>query len=263
MKSSDRISVRDVVKEISRQPPEGLSVDGRPPQRRPGIYRNAYIYFSLAVLATIIGFFPSYFAKLRDTDAVHHFHGILASVWMIGLITQSWLMRQGMISAHRTVGKISLLVAPLFVISGILVVHAMLTSHDELSLAFGGRLAFIDIVTMCYFSAAYSLAIFHRRKVQLHARFMASTVVLVLPPVLVRLLGTFVPAIDSFETALHGGYFICEAIVAMLLLDDYRSGRVRAPYVFLLSILILQHLSFMVYPSPLWWNAVVSWIRGF
>jgi len=106
MNSSDRIYGSGVVKETGLQPPEVLSVDGRPPQRRPGIYRNAYIYFLLALLVAIIGFFPSYFAKLRDTDAVHQFHGILASVWMIGLVTQSWLMRQGMISAHRTVGKL-------------------------------------------------------------------------------------------------------------------------------------------------------------
>ena len=263
MNSSDRIFGSGVVKEIGLQPPKGLSVDEKSPQRRPGIYRNAYIYFSLALLVAIIGFFPSYFAKLRDTDAVHHFHGIMASVWMIGLITQSWLMRQGMIWAHRTVGKISLLIAPLFVISGIFVVHAMLTSIDESSQAFGGRLAFIDVMTMCYFSAAYLLAIHHRRRTQLHARYMASTVILVLPPALVRILGTFVPGIDSFEAALHGSYFICEAIVAMLLLDDYRNGGVRAPYVFLLSILVLEHLSFVVSPSWLWWTTVISWIRGF
>ncbi len=262
MNSSDRISGSGLVKETDLRPPEELLVDEGPPQRRPGIYRNAYIYFSLALLVAIVGFYPSYFAKLPDTDAVHHFHGILASVWMIGLITQSWLMRQGMMSAHRTIGKISLLVAPLFVISGILVVHVMLTNNDESSLAFGGRLAFIDMITLCYFSLAYSLAIHHRRKTQLHARYMASTVILVLPPALVRLL-SIVPGIDSFEAALHGSYFICEAIVAMLLLDDYRKGRVRAPYVFLLSILVLQHLSFMVYPSPMWWTAVTSWIRGF
>jgi hypothetical protein len=263
MNSFDRISGGGVVKEIGLQPSEELSVDARPPQRRRGIYRNAYIYFSLALLVAIIGFFPSYFAKLRETDAVHHFHGIMASVWMIGLITQSWLMRQGMTSAHRMVGKISLLIAPLFVISGILVVHVMLTNNDESSQAFGGRLAFIDMITMCYFSAAYSLAIHYRRKTQFHARYMASTAILVLPPALVRLLGTFVPGLDSFEAALHASYFICEAIVATLLLDDYRKGSVLAPYIFLLSILVLQHLSFMVSPSWLWWSAVISWIRGF
>ncbi len=263
MISSKRVSGSGIVNATSLRPPEEFSVAERPPQRRPGIYRNAYIYFSLVLLVAVVGFFPSYFARLRDTDAVHHFHGILASVWIVILVTQSWLMRQGMISAHRTVGKISLLVAPLFVISGILVLHVMLTNNDESSRAFGGRLAFINLLTMCYFSAAYSLAIYYRRKTPLHARYMASTAILVLPPALVRVLGTFVPRIDSFEAALHTSYFICEAIVAMLLLDDYRKGSVRAPYVFLLSFLVLEQLSFIASPSWSWWTAVISWIRTF
>ena len=253
MNSSNRISL---------QPPQDLSAEKRPPQTRSGFYRNAYIYFSLALLVTVVGFFPSYFSKLRDTDLVHHFHGIVASVWMIGLIVQSWLMRQGMIGAHRLVGKISLLVAPLFVISGLLVVHVMLTNHDESSVAFGGRLAFIDLTTMGYFSAAYALALYHRRRIQLHARYMASTVILVLPPALVRMIGTFVPGIDSFETALHWSYFLCEAVVALLLLYDFRKGTVRSPYLILLSVLIFQHLSFLVSPSWSWWTAVVSRVRG-
>ncbi len=248
--------------EIGFQAREEYPVDARPPERRRGIYRNASVYFSLALLVAIIGFFPSYFAKLRDTDGVHHFHGIMASVWMVGLITQSWLMRQGRIAAHRRLGKLSLLTAPLFVVSGIWVVHVMLTNSDEASRAFGARLAFIDVITMCYFSVAYSLAIYHRRETRLHARYMASTAILVLPPALVRLLGTYFPGLDSFEAALHASYFVCEVIVAILLLDDYRRGSPIGPYVWLLSILTFQHLSFMLSPRWWWWTGFISWMRG-
>ncbi len=261
MNSTDRIPDSVVEKEPAPQLKEKLWIDARFHRGGSGIYRNAFIYFALALLLAVIGFFPSYFGNLRNTDAVHHFHGIVATIWMLGLITQSWLIRERMISAHRTIGRMSLLVAPLFVISGLLVVHVMLTKNDEASLAFGERLAFIDIITMCYFSVAYSLAIRFRRKTQLHARYMASTAILLLPPTLVRVAG-FIPGIDSFEAALHGSYFICEAIVAILLFDDYRHGGIRAPYLILLTVLVLQHVSFLVSPSFSWWTAAISWVRN-
>jgi hypothetical protein len=224
------------------------------------LYRHAYVYFSIALLVAVVGFFPSYFSRLRTTDAVHHFHGVLASMWMFGLITQSWLMSQGKTALHRTLGKLSLLIAPLFILSGLLVVHVMLSSNDDFSKAFGVRLAFIDLTTMLYFGVAYTLAIRHRKSMQLHARYMASTALLVFPPALARLLGNFVPGIESFEAALHCSYFICEAIVAVLLFDDFRTGRVRAPYPILLLVFALQQASFLVSPSPSWWNAVTLWI---
>lgn len=245
---------------IGTPPAQALSVEQVPRPRGPGIYRNAYLYFSLALLVAIAGFFPSYFARLRDTDAIHHFHGILASAWMVGLVTQSWLMRQGMVSAHRAIGRASLLVAPLFVVSGILVVHVMLASDDGFDRAYGTRLAFVDLTTMAYFAVAYALALYHRRRTQLHARFMASTAMLVLPPALARLLGNVVPGFDSFESDFNGSYFICEAIVALLLIDDFRRGRALAPYAALGAILVLQQSSFLLSPSPAWWTAVASWI---
>jgi hypothetical protein len=89
---------------------------------------------------------------------------------------------------------------------------------------------------------------------------MASTAILVLPPALARLLGNFVPGIESFEAAFHGSYFTCEAVVAALLYDDFRGDRVRLPYVILLAVLVLQQLSFLISPSPSWWNAATVWI---
>ena len=224
------------------------------------MYKRAHIYFSLTFLVAFVGFFPSYFSKLGDTDAVHHFHGIMASAWMIMLITQAWLMRERKIQLHRKIGRLSLLLAPLFVLSGLLVVHVMLASTNAFSRTFGARLAFLDITTIMYFALAYGLAIWYRTNIQLHARFMASTAVLVLPPALARLLATLVPGINSFEAALHGSYVISELIVILLLLDDHRMGRARPPYLILLGILLMQHGSFLAIPHIQWWRDFTTWI---
>ncbi len=246
--------------EMDLRPPASLRPRVRTPAfRASSFYGQAYVYFALAFLAAFIGFFPTYFSKLRESDAVHHLHGITASVWMIGLVTQSWLMSHGHIALHRRLGKASLLLVPLFVVSGLMVVHVMLSSNSPFAKAFGARLAFTDLTTILCFAGAYVLAIYHRRSIQLHARYMASTAVLVLPPALARILGNYVPGIDSFEAAFHGGFFLAEGIVALLLVADFREGRVYAPYAWLAFFLIFQQLSFLVSPIPSWWMTTTVW----
>jgi hypothetical protein len=217
-------------------------------ERRTNFYDRSPIYFALALLAVVVGFFPSYFGRLGQTDALHHLHGITATIWMVMLVGQSWLARVRKISLHRLVGKISLVIAPLFVVSGLLMVRAMLMSESGFNRAFGVRLAFVDILTVVGFGAAYALAIYHRREIALHARYMAVTAVLALPPALARALGHWGPGINSFEAAFHGGYLLTELIVVALLVHDYRAGKIRPPYLLLGAVLGLEQVGFVLIP---------------
>jgi hypothetical protein len=101
-------------------------------------------------------------------------------------------------------------------------------------------------VNLIGFGLAYALAIYHRRDVALHARFMASTAILALPPALARLIGNVVPGIHSFEAAFHGGTIVTGLVVAVLIYDDDQTGKVRAPYLALLAVLILQQVGFVL-----------------
>ena len=223
------------------------------------MYPRAHIYFAMALLVALIGFYPSYFSRLTQADAAHHFHGITATGWMVMLIVQSWLMHQRQLHLHRALGKTSLVLVPLFVVSGLMVVHVLLSATHSFAIAFGPRLAFLDFTTLAYFVATYGLALHYRRNVQLHARLMASTVVLVLPPALSRLIANYVPVINSFEAAVHVSYWLTELVAAALILDDRRSGRIRAPYVSLLGILVVQQLGFLLLPSAAWWTRFSAW----
>ena len=57
------------------------------------------------------------------------------------------------------------------------------------------------------------------RDMPLHARFMASTALPLLPPALWRVLAA-VPGVSSFDMALHIAFLAAELIVAALLLHD-------------------------------------------
>lgn len=227
-------------------------------ERATALYPRAPIYFSLVLLTAATGFYPSYFSRFGKTDAVHHFHGLTATAWILMLVAQAWLIQQRQFGTHRLIGRISLVLAPLFIISGLLVTQTMLAASNGFNKAFGARLAFVDLTTLAFFAAAYGLAIAHRRNTPLHARYMASTAVLVLPPALARALAGLMPGIHSFEAAFHGAFLLTELVVIALIVDDARQGKIRGPYLALLALTLVQHAGFEFVPRIEWWNRLLG-----
>lgn len=221
------------------------------------VYKHAYLYFLLALLIAIGGFYPSFFSRLGDTDPVRLFHGVMATLWMLMLTTQSWLIAHRHVRAHRLVGRASLIVVPLFIISGLLVLHAMLAGQERgFVKAFGTMLAFLDLTSILYFVWTYCMALHHRHRMQLHARYMASTATLLLPPALARLMaGLGLPFVTSFMSAVHSSYFATELVIVALLAGDHLGGGIRKPYVYLLAFTLLQHASMLVTPKAAWLGA--------
>jgi hypothetical protein len=230
--------------------------------RTAPLYPRAPLYLLLVFATALVGFWPSYFARLRQTDLVHHLHGMAAGAWLLMLIAQAWLYRQRRMTVHRRLGRVSLVLAPLFVVSGLAIVHAMLASANPFSAAFGPGLAFVDLTTLAWFATAYTLAIRHRRDTPLHSRYLLSTAVLVLPPALARALPPLIPAIHSFASAFNVTFAVTETIALALVVHDLREGRLRAPYALLLALLVVQHVGFFVAPSWEWWMATCRWIAA-
>jgi hypothetical protein len=204
-------------------------------------YGNAYLYFILATLVTIFAFFPSYFNRLTSTDSAHHFHGITATLWLVLLIMQPFLYKTGNLKWHRMVGKISFVLVPLIIISALKMVQIMLINKASYPPYLPDRLAFIDFVTLIQFLLFYVLAIYKRKEIQLHARYMVCTVLGPLIPALTRLLFQ-IPGIDNFNKSLNISYIIIEIVLILLLLDDKRAGKIRLPYVIAIILFFIQHL---------------------
>ena len=232
--------------------------------RSAPFYSNTPYYFLLLLLIALVGFFPSFFSRLGDAKPVHVFHGGIATLWMLLLISQGWLVRNRQLGLHRLVGKCSIVLAVLFVVSALMISHDMLTRDGGFAKMFGPRLAFIDLSTVAYFTFCYCAAIYYRRNMQLHARFMVCTALPLLPPALSRALGHYVLSKGaSFDLALHLSFLAAELIAVALLVHDARGGRVRAPYLILLAVLLVQQASFVwaIEFSP--WRAAVAWIAAF
>jgi len=128
----------------------------------------------LGFIATLIGFFPTYFNQLGTIDAGHHFHGITGSLWLILLIVQPILYRFGNMKHHRMLGWAVVILAPLVVLAGLQMIAHMMQTREPDTLLY--KFAFIDVVTLFYFALFAVLGIAYRKKLQHHARFMVCTI---------------------------------------------------------------------------------------
>lgn len=220
-------------------------------------YGNAYLYFILAAAVTIFAFFPSYFNRLTRTDNAHHFHGITATLWLVLLIIQPFLYKTGNLKWHRMIGKISFVLVPLIIISALNMVQIMLINKASYPPNLPDTLAFIDFATLIQFLLFYLLAIYKRKEIQLHARYMVCTVLGPLIPALTRLLFRF-PGIDNFNKSLNISYIIIEIVLILLLLDDKRSGKIRLPYLLAIILFIVQHLLMNFVAEWEWWTKIME-----
>lgn len=220
------------------------------------IYRNAPFYLSGMVLAILVGFWQSYFTVLASVKTSFHVHGSLMFLWVLLLIGQTWLNRTRRYQWHRLVGKTSFVVAPLIVWSGLIVAHeSVLRGNDGLT---AGELQTLTLplISLFMFVVLYVNAIYFRREPELHARFMISTGLAVIGAAVFRVFFNWVPGFGTLSAAAHAYYITLELIVVALILNDWRLGGLRAPFVVLLVLLGFNHVMFATAADMAWWQAL-------
>jgi hypothetical protein len=223
--------------------------------------RHLYLAFVAALAVTLLGFWPSFTGGLGPLDPIRVLHGVLATTWMVMLVVQSWLIGHGWSRAHRWIGRTSLVIAPALVISAAVVVRDMLGPQSHFGVPMRLTLAWIDIWSLALFSLLYGLAIAKRRTMFLHARFMASTVFVALPPALGRLYGMNIPSLKGLAGALPPSFWTVEAVLVGLILWDGVKGRWLTPWWLTLGVLLAVHLT--LFQAPTWpWFVGVARLMG-
>lgn len=224
------------------------------------LYRHAWLWFLLAIAVTITGFFKSFVSKFTETDLLHHFHGLASTGWMLLLVIQPFVYSRNRMHLHRKLGKLSFLLAPLLVISGFLMMHLMLSREGGLN-PFTYMISFLDLLFITQFLFFYVKAIMHRRNLQLHARYMAGTVLALLPPGLGRATA-LIPGLTNPMLGLDICYFLLELTSVILIIDDRIKGRIFAPYVIALVFFLVQHICMHFAAEWPVWQQIVQAFAG-
>jgi hypothetical protein len=229
---------------------------------RSGIlYPHAQWYFLLAMGITWLGFSRSYFAVVRAEPLLHHIHGALMGGWIALLVVQPMLYQRGRIGLHRTLGRWGVyLLVPAIVICGLLMDQRMLRTQNAPP-SILDQLAFLDLASLILFPALVILSICYARNVQLHARYIVCTVLLLMPPALARAL-FMVPWLASFQVNVNIAEALVNLVLLVLLIDDKRRGKVWAPYPLAFVLFGVVAVASNYAKGWAWWHGVSGWLAG-
>jgi hypothetical protein len=186
-------------------------------------YRHAHRYL-LAVFALAgLAFWQNYLSQFAAAPLEFHAHGITASLWLTLLTVQSWTIHRDRKELHRQLGLTSLALFPLFLAGGATIFVGMAQRFvgqvAPFYVVYAPRLAWLDVVAVGGFAYCYYQALRQRRKVHPHSRYMLSTVLFLLPPILGRLAPALPPLTPSGPSdfwKLGVGFQIANAIAAVI-----------------------------------------------
>ena len=205
-------------------------------------------YFATLLLIALVAFWPTYLSQVAGASGYTHLHAASATAWMLMLIVQPLAIHLGRRPLHRRLGAASYLVAPLVVVSMVLLAHSKLPPVIDAE-----RLGvYLPLSLAALFALSYGLAIITRRTVMLHARFMVCTALTLVDPVFIRLLYWAYP---NPQTLHQWWTFALTDLVFLALIyreRHARSGRLVFPV--MLAVFVAAQLVFLLglYDVPIW-----------
>jgi hypothetical protein len=177
-----------------------------------------------------------------------HSHGIVLTLWCLMLVAQPLLIRARMNSLHKAIGKFSYLLVPLMIF----------TTVDLLRY----KLNQVQLQTMDYFFVAlvinaliafvlfYGLAIYHRKKSTIHARYMICTIFPMFTPVTDRIIGFYFPSLIPHLFPIEGnpilpvvGFLLADLILVALSIWDWKSHQRWNVFPVALVVVLIYHYS--------------------
>lgn len=218
-------------------------------------YRNIG-FLGLAILCILTwGFFRTYiqfFPGFQGFKALHHVHGIIMLLWVLLLIIQPFLISMKRYQLHRAVGKTSYVLAPLVVLSILMVsnysYHKMLSENVPLPVAVG--ILALNIPGAFAFAVFYTLAMMNRKQSDIHMRYMIGTGLLMIGPGLGRGLITY--ANVPFESGVsYSDEFVLLISFALLVYDIIKKKNTK-PSVTIFLVLLVSHIFWLTKMGVVW-----------
>jgi len=220
-------------------------------------FKNLEFFGLFLLVAAIAGFWPTYFSKLFDGRAdfryYFHLHSVTSSLWVGLLILQPLLIRLKLRSWHGLVGKSSYVLAPMVLVSAMLLNHYrfhQVEKNASASLLASGGLLII-------FLLGFGLAIVKRRDPNIHARGMIVTGMALIWPAT----GRFVGNVLNMSGEL--GFLLGVAPLYLLLITfiylERDSSRARWVFPSAMALFLINNALIKMQYFPKFWESFALW----
>jgi hypothetical protein len=226
------------------------------------IFRNSFFCFVLLLGFAFWGFWVTYFARPAGTVASwEHLHGVAMFGWCAMLIAQSFLVRSSRRDLHRALGKLSYALAPLIVVSTIALANFRLNLRGPT--AEGIYVLGLQLFLLLQVIVFYTQAIRHRRRPDVHARWMVCTALTLIDPIFARiLLVNFLQMPVESQVAQYFTFAMIDLILLALVLRDLKESGRRDVFLPALALTVAtQVLMLNVQNIPAWW-AFAEWFMA-
>jgi uncharacterized membrane protein YozB (DUF420 family) len=227
------------------------------------VYRKSGYYFAALFGAALVAFWPQYLSRLGEggISVYVHIHAVIMTMWFGLLIAQPFLLRAGRRELHRRLGQLSYILAPLVVISALLLAHARLPAPGDPDLDAAAPRLYGTIGSVTMFAFAYVLAIYYRKHAALHARFMIGTSIALVDPIVARVTAFYLPPLPDGRLYQLVSYTVILVALAVLMVKERSRPAGRGAFPALLgSTTLVFGLSFVVATTPSW-ARFAHWVR--
>jgi uncharacterized membrane protein YozB (DUF420 family) len=202
-------------------------------------YKNLPYLLILLIPLTFLAFYKTYFNQFpsfkENITISIHLHAVIASIWIIMLIAQPILIRKKKNYLHKKIGKLSYIVFPLLILSFIPQMIRIVNSDNP-------NFLFFPLADSILLTLFYSLAIYNRRNISKHMRYMIGTALVFLGPTIGRI-GPIVLGLSENLTQ-NIQYGIIYLILIGLIVFDRKHGKKYQPYLVIILFWIVHQIAF-------------------
>ena len=211
-------------------------------------------YFGGLLLLALIAFWPTYLSRPLSADAYTQLHAFTATLWMLMLVAQPLAIRTKRITLHRRLGRSSYALAPLVLMSMVLLAHSK-THGFNVAQSVG---IYVPLSLTALFALSYAFGVFMRRTMALHARFMVCTALTLIDPVLVRIMNWVNP--DPTWPYQWATFAVTDLVFVVFIWRERHARIGRAVFPTMLGVFILAQLILLFgFYQGSWWHAFVRW----
>ena len=225
-------------------------------------FRRASWWFLALFAASVLAFWPPYVSRVVQVRELWvHLHTIGVVAWMALLISQPLLIHRRKWPLHRRLGSLSYALVPYVTVTALLIAHGRFRAMDPATFAVAVPNLYLPLIALVLFLICFAQAVWFRRDMAVHSRFMIATALPLIDPIMARFLYFYTPVADVGFVYPLIGYGFTDLILLLLIWRD--RGETRARWVFpsLLALFVAAHLGRFTLAETDAWFSFATWFR--
>jgi hypothetical protein len=227
-------------------------------------YKAIVALFSVLSLTSLAGFYKSYFQFFPDFKNITfftHIHFVIFICWFLIIAWQPILVKQKKLNLHKKIGKLTYFLAPIMVISILLMVKFTFAKNlinSKESALMGSTGAILDATA---FAICYIISMFNVQKTRWHVAFIIGASLIVFNPGL----GRFIISISNQKIGILIMALMPILIpFAIIIYEKIKFNRAifKNPYLLFVLIWIVELACFAILPKQLSWQNFIQKIAN-